>query len=130
MKKLLYTDAPQIETLAEFFRQGWTLFDCAVDGSTSHQTDHRTIQLHFENAERLRGSYPSRYILAKRNAALPDTRLSTVIAALKLEETTDAVALVGYNDGGLIALFSDGLPLPGMAQDAIWWTGKGISSGQ
>ncbi len=83
-----------------------------------------------KNAEWLWGSCLSRYILAKRNAALPDTRLSTVIAALKLEETTDAVALLGYNDGGLIALFADGLPLPGMAQDAIWWTGKCISSGQ
>lgn len=127
MRKLLYNDAPQIETLAEFFKQGWTLLDCAVDGSTSHQTDHRAIQLHLENADRLRGSYSSRYVLAKRNAALPDTKLSTVIAAFKLEETTDAVALVGYNDGGLLALFADGFPVPGIAQDAIWWTGKFIS---
>ncbi|MGE7370054.1 hypothetical protein ACQKKX_13460 [Neorhizobium sp. NPDC001467] len=124
MKKLLYNDALQIEPLTVFFKQGWTLVDCAVDGSTKHQVDHRAIKLHFENAERLWGSYPSRYVLAKRDTALPDTKLSTVLSALELEEAMDIAALVGYSDGGPIALSANGLHLPGVAQDANWWTGK------
>ncbi|WP_132536601.1 hypothetical protein [Rhizobium sp. PP-F2F-G48] len=86
MKKLLDNDALEIEILAEFFKQSWTLLDCAADGSTSHQTAHRAIQLHFENAERLWGAYSSQYVLAKRNAALPDTKLHTVITALNLKK--------------------------------------------
>jgi hypothetical protein len=123
VKKLLYEYAKQVEYLEQFFERGWKLLDCLVDGSAYSQADHRAIRFHFEEAERLWGRYSKHYLLAKRNSAVRETRLSTVIEALERDEAADTVALIGYNDGGLIALSNDHLALPGLPQDASWWSG-------
>ncbi|WP_132568121.1 hypothetical protein [Rhizobium sullae] len=124
MKKFFHSEVDDIDSLKEFLRRDWQLFDCRVDGSACHKVDHSAVRTYFDETMRLWGQHPENYLLAVRNSVPESTSLATIMDALKHSEIGDIVALIGYNDGGLLSLSAITLPPQQGARTASWWSGS------
>lgn len=124
MEKFFHSDVGDVDAFEEFLRSDWQLFDCRVDGSFSQAIATNAIQPYYQKTQSLWGSYPRNYILAVRDKAPAGMSLAAIMEKLDHSEEDEIIALVGYNDGGLISLSSKLWPPQKGAKSADWWTGK------
>ncbi|MBN9987138.1 hypothetical protein [Rhizobium laguerreae] len=124
MEKFFHSDVRDVDVFEEFLRSDWQLFDCRVDGSSNQAIATNAIQAYYQKTQSLWGGYPQNYILAVRDKAPAGTSLAAIMEKLDHADEDEIIALVGYNDGGLISLSSKLWPPQQGAKSADWWTGK------
>lgn len=124
MQKFFHCDIREIDAFEEFLRGDWQLFDSRIDGSASQAVTPTAIQAYHYQTQYLWGADPENYILAVRGHAPAVKSLAATMEKLDHVDQEEIIALVGYNDGGLISLSSKIWPPQQGAESADWWTRK------
>ncbi|MGO7078845.1 hypothetical protein ACCT03_34360 [Rhizobium johnstonii] len=124
MEKFFHSDVREVDVFEEFLRSDWQLFDSRIDGSSSQAVATTAIQAYYQKTQSLWGGYPENYILAVRDIVPAGMSLAAIMEKLDHADEGEVIALVGYNDGGLISLSSKLWPPQQGAKSADWWTGK------
>lgn len=124
MKKFLHSEPGEIEAMAALFREGWHILLCSVAGPACRKVDHSALRTYFDETQRLWGLYPGEYLLATTGLRPKDTSLAATMRYLQADHAGDVIALVGYNDGGVISLSHETLPTQQNAKPAEWWSGN------
>ncbi|RWX00696.1 hypothetical protein EHI45_37410, partial [Rhizobium leguminosarum] len=106
MEKFFHSDVREVDVFEEFLRSDWQLFDSRIDGSSSQAVATTAIQAYYQKTQSLWGSYPENYILAVRDIVPAGMSLAAIMEKLDHADEGEVIALVGYNDGGLISLSS------------------------
>lgn len=124
MEKFFHSDVREVDAFEEFLRSDWQLFDCRIDGSASQAVATTAIQAYYQKTQSLWGGYPKNYVLAVRGKVPAGTSLAAIMEKLDHAGEDEIIALIGYNDGGLISLSTKLWPPQQVAKLADWWTGK------